>query len=82
VTSTHRRPVRLSHLTFSKALKRMLVGSFSTADLCEATGLSRAAAYELTRALRGEQLVRTAAEKGVDSTGRRSIQRFELVVTR
>jgi predicted transcriptional regulator len=48
---TTRTTVRVSHLTFALALKRMLRGPFTIHDISEETGLARRTASEMIGSL-------------------------------
>lgn len=71
---------RVSHLTFSVALQRMLRGPFTLGDLREATGLSQSAIYDLVHALEAKNtivLVKKTMPRGRNSGPLERV--FELV---
>lgn len=72
-----RKCARVSHLSLSKALARMLRGPFTAADLEEETGLARPTIYELLRTMLQERVVR-ALGKVVGPSGRCNVQQFQL----
>jgi DNA-binding MarR family transcriptional regulator len=72
------RHCRVSHLTFSLLLARMLRGPVTAGDIVDATGLNTSTAYELLRTMERHGAVRKKASKAPDRAGRLAITQFEL----